>query len=246
MKNLLATTAMTIALTVGAAYAQTDATDPTVPETGTPDATTNGTTTDGMATDGMTTDGTTPEGTATDDPATGTVTDGTATDGTATDGTATDGMDTGTTDAPAGDMPATDTGTAGTADDDARLTISPPEGYAEQDVVLTTDNLEGATVYDVDGDDIGEVHGLIFANGTSTFSEGADGTADDTAEISHAILDIGGWLGIGQHRVAIPLSDLVVYTNNDDAEDVRIYLPRTQEQLEALPEFDEDAPVTVQ
>lgn len=239
MKNLLATTAMTIALTVGAAYAQTDATDPAVPETGTPDATTNGTATDDMS-DGMTTDDTTTDGTAIDDPDTGTVTDGTATDDTVTDGT-----DTGTTDAPT-DMPATDTGTVGTADDDARLTISPPEGYAEQDVVLTTDNLEGATVYDVDGDDIGEVHGLIFANGTSTFSEGAEGTADDNAEISHAILDIGGWLGIGQHRVAVPLSDLVVYTNNDDAEDVRIYLPRTQEQLEALPEFDEDAPVTVQ
>ena len=194
MKNLLATTAMTIALTVGAAHAQTDTTDPALPpETSAPDATMDGTATDGTTMDSM------------------------------TDGT--------------------DAGVVGTADTDARLTVSPPEGYAEQDVVLTTDNLEGATVYDVDGDDIGDVHGLIFANGTSTFGDDA---ADDAAEISHAILDIGGWLGIGQHRVAIPLSDLVIYVNNDDAEDVRIYLPRTLEQLEALPEFDENAPLTVQ
>ncbi|RJL21525.1 photosystem reaction center protein H [Paracoccus siganidrum] len=174
---------------------------------------------------------------------------------------------------------------------DARLTITPPEGFAEENVVLSTDNLEGATVHDADGDEIGEVHGLVFSNGSSSIGgangDGAaatppddaaaetEGAADDaagsagqidetttqagaaqgtvgdpgpvdqmpleSAEITHAIIDVGGFLGLGEHRVAIPVADLVVFTNEDE---LRIYLPWTQEQLEALPEFDEDDPDT--
>ncbi|MEF9605937.1 photosystem reaction center protein H, partial [Paracoccus sp. PXZ] len=61
----------------------------------------------------------------------------------------------------------------------------------------------------------------------------------DTAEISQAIIDVGGFLGIGAHRVAVPIEDLVVYRSDTD---LRIYLPWTREQLEALPEFDEESP----
>ncbi|RQP04553.1 MAG: photosystem reaction center protein H [Paracoccus sp. BP8] len=233
--------------------------------------------------------------------------------------------------------------------------ITPPDGYVEGDVVLTTENLEGATVYDASGEEIGEVHGLVFANGTTSLQGGdtgaatapdatseaapaatteapaeapadtttgaaADTTTDTTtdttagaadspadsaspdgaapmtesdssnvatgtdtgdtdrmenigsdvgtitptdattppaqaptdaqadaqaegmgaAEISHAIIDVGGFLGMGEHRVAVPVGDLVVYRKDTD---LRIYLPWTREQLEALPEFDEDGPV---
>ncbi|UFS64616.1 photosystem reaction center protein H [Paracoccus denitrificans] len=216
--------------------------------------------------------------------------------------------------------------------------ITPPEGYVEGEVVLTTETLQGATVYDSAGDEIGEVHGLVFANGTTSLQGGDAGaampeagatpespaaseptpgaaevepepgasdatgavegetaspetatpgmetepadaaggadtadtdrmenigsdigtttptdattppvqTATDaqpeqmgTAEISHAIIDVGGFLGMGEHRVAVPIGDLVVYSKDAD---LRIYLPWTREQLEALPEFDENAP----
>ncbi|WP_323717956.1 photosystem reaction center protein H [Paracoccus aminovorans] len=220
-------------------------------------------------------------------------------------------------------------------------TIAPPDGYVEGEVTLTTENLEGATVYDASGDDIGTVHGLVFANGTTSMQDadaapapggtapetapaattGAASTAGDTAtpgasapdtmgtvdsstaspqasapatdsesdnvasgtdtgendridnvgsdattvtptdattppaqsatdtqqpaggmagtEISHAIIDVGGFLGIGKHRVAVPVDDLVVYRKDTD---LRIYLPWTKQQVEALPEFDEDGP----
>src|SRR5690606_40415222 len=55
--------------------------------------------------------------------------------------------------------------------------ITPPEGYVEGDVVLTTDNLQGASVYDASGDEIGEVHGLVFANGSSSLGGAAGSTA---------------------------------------------------------------------
>lgn len=242
------------------------------------------------------------------------------------------------------------------------MAISAPEGYVEGDVVLTSDNLEGASVLDANGDDIGKIHGFVFASGTSslmnstalaapgtdstmspdaskaTGTTGADSTAtttdhtsgkpesttgvagnatgsSDTAatdnnatapdsvsasdatvttttdpasgeaasttltanpegasdttaaattdptatppasgtattnagtmesgEISHAIIDVGGFLGIGTHRVAVPVDDLVIYQKDDD---IRIYLPWTREQLEALPEFDANDPATV-
>lgn len=245
------------------------------------------------------------------------------------------------------------------------MAISPPEGYVEGDVVLTSDNLEGASVYDANGDDIGKIHGFVFASGASSLMnstaltapgtdtamspdatratgstdaadtatttdhtsgkpESTTGVADqaaansDTAasngsatatgssadgnaaasgdsssatapdsvsgekasttltvnkdaasdaattdaattppastgattdagamengEISHAIIDVGGFLGIGTHRVAVPVDDLVIYQKDDD---IRIYLPWTREQLEALPEFDENDPATV-
>lgn len=227
---------------------------------------------------------------------------------------------------------ATDTAATDTA---ATPAITPPEGYVEGDVVLTSENLEGATVYDANGDDIGEVHGLVFANGTTSLMEGdaaatapdamtpdaskatdaadttattgADSTAvttttdpasndaasttvtatddaatdsaasttatddaatdsaastdtaaapapattaavsgdtatADAAAISHAIIDVGGFLGMGEHSVAVPIDDLVIYQKDDD---IRIYLPWTREQLEALPEFDENDPASV-
>ncbi|MCA0205239.1 MAG: photosystem reaction center protein H [Proteobacteria bacterium] len=71
--------------------------------------------------------------------------------------------------------------------------------------------------------------------GTGTMDRTTSGTADETpGELSHAILDVGGFLGIGEHRVAVPVSDLQVYRSADE---VRIYLPWTQEQLESLPEY---------
>lgn len=247
------------------------------------------------------------------------------------------------------------------AADEPLPTITPPDGYVEGEVVLTTENLQGATVYDASGDEIGEVHGLVFANGSTSLQGGDAGaamqgsdaattmpapgadtettpaapppaaaetgtdTGDTTgmaatdsatapatedantsvesgtaspeatapaldtdssnvasgtdrgdsdriegigsdagtitptdattppvqtapegeaqpmgsAEISHAIIDVGGFLGMGEHRVAIPVGDLVVYRKDTD---IRIYLPWTRQQLEALPEFDEDGP----
>lgn len=256
------------------------------------------------------------------------------------------------------------------AADEPLPTIAPPDGYVEGEVVLTTENLQGATVYDASGDEIGEVHGLVFANGSTSLQGGDAGaalqgsdagaamqgsdaattmpapgadtettpaapppaaaetgtdTGDTTdtattnsatapatedantsvesgtaspeatapaldtdssnvasgtdrgdsdriegigsdagtitptdattppvqtapegeaqpmgsAEISHAIIDVGGFLGMGEHRVAIPVGDLVVYRKDTD---IRIYLPWTRQQLEALPEFDEDGP----
>ncbi len=150
-----------------------------------------------------------------------------------------------------------------------------PEGFTLQTTPLTAEALLGATIYDIGGDSIGEVHDLIFAapdagtangaapdttapgTGTDT-GTAADGmapdataspdtgtgtaTADKAGQITHAILDIGGFLGMGQHRIALPVSDLRIYSSDSG---IRVYLPWTREQLTALPAYDENDPSTL-
>lgn len=69
----------------------------------------------------------------------------------------------------------------------------------------------------------------------------ASGQAETIGEISHVVLDIGGFLGIGAHSVAVPVSDLAIYRSDSDT---RIYLPWPREQLEAVPAYNAGDPST--
>jgi sporulation protein YlmC with PRC-barrel domain len=96
-----------------------------------------------------------------------------------------------------------------------------PEGYQvmarEQ---LTVDTLQGADVYDAQNQQIGNVEDLVLA---------ADGTS-----IEAIVLDIGGFLGIGQHRVALQVQEVDIF--HDQQQQVRVQVPMTQQELEQLPE----------
>ena len=80
---------------------------------------------------------------------------------------------------------------------------------------MTVGELDGAPVYDAAGERIGELDDVLM---------GADGTS------MAASLDVGGFLGIGERDVVLPLGDL---TPSDDG----FALDMTREALEALPEF---------
>ena len=96
------------------------------------------------------------------------------------------------------------------------------EGYADvQQQDLTADNLTGATVYGPDGESVGEIGDLIL---------GQDG------KISDALVDVGGFLGIGEHRVAISFDEMqVMRENNGNA--FRVNISATKDQLEQRPEY---------
>lgn len=70
----------------------------------------------------------------------------------------------------------------------------------------------------------------------------ADAAPVKADTISHAVLDVGGFLGMGQHRVAVPVADLTVYSNDSET---RVYLPWSREQIEALQVYDEANPATL-
>ena len=132
---------------------------------------------------------------------------------------------TGTTDTTTG---ATDS-TTGTTDTTTGTTDS-TAGTTATDTTTTTDSTAGTTA---------------TTDGTGAVTSTGDQQSLDLAQgqISHVVLDVGGFLGIGTHSVAVPIEELQVFRDGNN--DIRVYLPWTQAQLEALPEYDADNPGTL-
>lgn len=84
---------------------------------------------------------------------------------------------------------------------------------------LTTADVESATVYGRDDETIGSV---------SSLKVGTDG------KITAAVIDVGGFLGMGAHSVMLPFSELTVLHANDGS-DVRVHLDTTKDKLKAMP-----------
>lgn len=113
--------------------------------------------------------------------------------------------------------PAGDTAMNDTAADDAM------DGYAPIPAAeLTADRLLGANVYDTTGDNIATVDDLVLGDG---------------GEVTHAVMDVGGFLGLGSYTVALDINDVDVMWN-PESDDVRVQVSATQEQLEAMPEYE--------
>lgn len=107
--------------------------------------------------------------------------------------------------------------------DTATARTEVPEGYQvlpAQD--RTSDRLTGADVYGREGEQIATVDDLVI---------GA------TGEITHAVMDVGGFLGIGSHTIALEIDDLDILWNDAD-DDVRVQVTMTQEEMESLPEYE--------
>lgn len=87
----------------------------------------------------------------------------------------------------------------------------------------TAERLTGANAYTPEGEDIATVEELLLD---------ADGKA------THVVMDVGGFLGIGSRKVAIEIDQVEIMWNDAD-NDVRIQVPMTEDELNALPEYQE-------
>jgi len=127
-----------------------------------------------------------------------------------TTGTTTPAEDTAATPAPA---PSTDsaTTTVGNAQ------VNPA------DAVLASQFM-GQAVYTAANENIGEINDLIMNKELDNIV---------------AIVGVGGFLGIGEKDVAIPINDINVIKDTDNA--LRLTITASKEQLEALPAFDRTA-----
>jgi sporulation protein YlmC with PRC-barrel domain len=85
----------------------------------------------------------------------------------------------------------------------------------------TADRLIGAEVFDATSEEIGNVEDLVLRN----------------EEVQGLIVDIGGFLGLGAHTVSLPVERADIRWIPAD-EDVRVQVPMTREQLEAMPAHD--------
>mgnify|MGYP003652721353 FL=1 len=88
---------------------------------------------------------------------------------------------------------------------------------------LTADNLIGRTVYSSTDENIGEVGDVLL-------------TADNKVE--GFILDVGGFLGMGEKQVAISPEKLDIRADADG--ELTIFTPFTKEQLEAQKEYSKE------
>jgi hypothetical protein len=61
----------------------------------------------------------------------------------------------------------------------------------------------------------------------------------DGEQISYVVVNMGGFLGIGQRQVAIPFESLQLQTGEDEG-DYAFYIAISEEELESLPEVDLD------
>ena len=84
--------------------------------------------------------------------------------------------------------------------------------------LLRASDLIGMSVLNHVGQELGEVDDLIIMK-------------DDQA-VAHAVLSVGGFLGIGDKLVVVPYSELLIGPEND-----HLIYDSTEEQLTALPEF---------
>ncbi|MGY3438059.1 MULTISPECIES: PRC-barrel domain-containing protein [unclassified Marinovum] len=87
---------------------------------------------------------------------------------------------------------------------------------------MTSENLTGARVYGVNDEDVGEVSELILS---------------DDGKVERVILDIGGFLGLGEHQVAVTFDELNIQ-RADGGGDFRVYIDATEDSLEAQPEYE--------
>ncbi|WP_417418676.1 PRC-barrel domain-containing protein [Hoeflea sp.] len=89
---------------------------------------------------------------------------------------------------------------------------------------LSAENLIGRTVYSANDENIGEVGDVLL-------------TSDNKVE--GFVLDVGGFLGMGEKQVAISPENLDIRADADG--ELTIFTPFTQEQLEAQNEYSKES-----
>ncbi len=85
---------------------------------------------------------------------------------------------------------------------------------------IEVDDIKGKNIVNQSDDEIGEVEEIV---------------RDQQSQNLHAVVSVGGFLGMGEKEVAIPLKDIQM--RNDQLRAPQF--ANTKDQLEALPEYDE-------
>lgn len=109
------------------------------------------------------------------------------------------------------------------ADASAPTMTEPREGFEVVKVdAITSEELTGARVYDAKQNWIGEISELLMADG---------------ATVDKAVIDVGGFLCIGEKPVAVNADELDVERAVDGG-DIRIHVNKTKEELEAMATYE--------
>jgi sporulation protein YlmC with PRC-barrel domain len=115
------------------------------------------------------------------------------------------------------EVAATDPATDGAAATGGMMAV---DGYATVDTAsVMVDQMMGMRVYGPNEEDVGEVSELVL---------------DADGKPAQVIVDVGGFLGIGEKPIAIDVTALQIMQATGGGE-LRAYVPMTQDELESLP-----------
>jgi hypothetical protein len=139
--------------------------------------------------------------------------------------TATPTDDAANTDATTTASTSTNNATQSMTDENRTRLVRPEinrEGYKAAEVAeLTADKLEGARVYGPKDEDVGEVNRIIL---------------DNNGQVQRIVLDVGGFLGLGERQIAVTPDELNIVRTADGSE-FRVYIDADQATLKAQPEY---------
>lgn len=97
------------------------------------------------------------------------------------------------------------------------------EGYQAVPVEeISAQDLLGAQVYGIDNVDIGSIGDIVIG--------------EDGDQISYAVIDVGGFLGIGSREVTIGFDEMTIL-NNAGFNDLQVHVNATRETIETAPPF---------
>ena len=110
-----------------------------------------------------------------------------------------------------------DSDMSGQASQSAELTT-------DQRDALTADDLQGLSVYDSNDESIGEISELVVS---------------DSGDISQVVIDVGGFLGLGEKPVALPFDEVSLREGEEDMTDtLHATVPHSSEDLEGMKEWE--------
>ena len=115
------------------------------------------------------------------------------------------------------------TGPATAADQPAGTTTTPRPAQTTGSIPggIASDDIIGRKVVNRQGDTLGEIEELVIQ--------------PQKKEV-HAVISVGGFLGMGDHNVVVPMKDLNVTRDN-----VTLMSQQTKEDLKTLPKYDENS-----
>jgi len=88
---------------------------------------------------------------------------------------------------------------------------------------IKAEEFVGTTVYGAGDENVGEIGDVVMST--------------DNSKVDAVIIDVGGFLGLGEKPIAVAMEDLTFMADADG--DLYLYTPFTKEQLEAHPAYDE-------
>lgn len=97
------------------------------------------------------------------------------------------------------------------------------DGYSKVEAKdVTAEMLEGAPVYGADNEEVGEVDRLL---------------RKDDGQLDGVVIDVGGYLGMGERPVAFDMEELQILREDDGDDDVLIIVDSTKSALEKKPKY---------